>query len=178
MVLICASDCEESCPGSSSSNSAFPSMEVSALFTLCFISSMYRPSVAWFSFLAAFRSACRAICKAFARDQQKRLRPIFAKWDMHQPWILGTQLPEFLGIRRYAQYYRGCRLERPQHTGDFSIAHGSHHHQVVSRRILFTPRIAIEDSNVRGLAFGLPASRQQPGKFGFIGEDDYVGVSQ
>src|SRR5229473_2443756 len=67
MVLICASDCEESCPGSSSSNSAFPSMEVSALFTLCFMSSMYRPSVAWFSFLAALRSACRAICKAFAR---------------------------------------------------------------------------------------------------------------
>jgi hypothetical protein len=43
---------------------------------------------------------------------------------------------------------------------------------------LFTPRIAIEDSNVRGLAFGLPAGRQQPGKFGFVGENDYVGVSQ
>jgi hypothetical protein len=48
----------------------------------------------------------------------------------------------------------------------------------VSRRILFPPRIAIEDSNIRGLAFGLPASREQAGKFGFIGQDDYVGVSQ
>src|SRR5207237_7548072 len=28
------------------------------------------------------------------------------------------------------------------------------------------------------LLFGLPASRQQPGEFGFIGEYDYVGVSQ
>jgi hypothetical protein len=28
------------------------------------------------------------------------------------------------------------------------------------------------------MALGLPASRQQPGKFGFISEYDYVGVSQ
>jgi hypothetical protein len=28
------------------------------------------------------------------------------------------------------------------------------------------------------MSLGLPASRQQPGKFGFIGEYHYVGVSQ
>jgi len=46
------------------------------------------------------------------------------------------------------------------------------------RRILFAPRVAIEDSNIRGLAFGLPAGRQKPGKFSIIGQDDNVGVSQ
>jgi hypothetical protein len=45
-------------------------------------------------------------------------------------------------------------------------------------RFLFTPGVAIEDSNIRGLAFGLPAGRQKPGKFCIIGQDDDVGVSQ
>jgi hypothetical protein len=45
-------------------------------------------------------------------------------------------------------------------------------------RILFMPRIAIDDRNIRGQPLGLPARRQQPGKLGFIGQDDYVGVSQ
>src|ERR1700730_9292184 len=97
---------------------------------------------------------------------------------MHESWILGAQLPEVVGMCRNAKDDRGCRIERSQYAGNFSIAHWPHHDQVVSWCILFTPRIAIEDCNGRGLAFVLPAGRQQPGKFGFIGENDYVGVSQ
>src|SRR5260370_16856465 len=91
---------------------------------------------------------------------------------MLQPWVLGAQLPEFLGICRSTQNDCGRWIEGPQHAGNFSISHGSYHHQVVSRCVLLAPRIAIEDGNVRCLALGLPTGRQQPGNFGLVGKDD------
>jgi hypothetical protein len=43
---------------------------------------------------------------------------------------------------------------------------------------LLAPQVTIEHGNAGSLPFSLPASRQQPGKFGFIGKYDHVGVSQ
>jgi hypothetical protein len=54
----------------------------------------------------------------------------------------------------------------------------ANHNQIVDGGLLFAPRITVQHSDIRSLAFGLPASRQQPAKLDFIGEDDYVGVSQ
>src|SRR2546421_11970795 len=97
---------------------------------------------------------------------------------MDQSWILGAQPPEFLRICRDTENDRRCRIEGLQYAGNLAIAHWPHNDKVMIRCILFTPRIAIEDGNIERLTFGLPAGRQQPGEFAFIGKDDYVGVWQ
>jgi len=56
-------------------------MEVSALFMLCFMSSMYRPSVAWYLVLrgVSFRLPCDLqsfrSTQRFACDEQERFAP-------------------------------------------------------------------------------------------------------
>src|SRR6266702_3155975 len=100
------------------------------------------------SFLAAFRSACRATRKASARrnDSPATSRSVCVQSSRS-------------GI---------CT----------SLGYVTHNDEVVGGCILVLPRVTVEDCNARSLAFRLPASRQQPGEFGFIGQDNYVGVSQ
>src|SRR5215469_577947 len=97
---------------------------------------------------------------------------------MDQPWIFCAKLPEFLGIRWSAK--DNCRggVEGPEDAREFSVSNRTYHYQVTSRRLLFLPQITGQDRDHRSLALRLPASRQQARKFGFVGEYDYVGVSQ
>jgi hypothetical protein len=48
----------------------------------------------------------------------------------------------------------------------------------MARHFLRAPQFAADHGNARCSALGLPARRKQPRKFGFICEDQNVGVSQ
>ena len=114
----------------------------------------------------------------FSRNQQKRLRPIFAQRDVHQPRIFCAQWAELARICRRTENYSRCRIDGPENACESSFTNRADDDQVVRRRLLSAPQITVEDGNAGSLPFGLPASRQQLCKFGFIAEDDYVGVSQ
>ena len=109
--------------------------------------------------------------QGFAGNEQKRLCPIFAQRDVHEPWIFAAQLPHLAGIGRHAENHSGGRLEGAQDIGELAVAQRADHDQVMREHIVIFPEVAAQHGDSWRLPFGAPARGQQPRKFCFVGED-------
>ena len=87
-------------------------------------------------------------------------------------------MSEFTSFRRSAEDDCGGGFESAQQFGKLRISHRADDYEVVGRTRLPLPNTAVQNGDARSLPLRLPAGGQQTRKFGFIGKNQYVRVSQ
>ncbi len=114
----------------------------------------------------------------FAGDEKQSLRPVLAQRHMDEARMLGAQAAEGAGIRGSAQDHGVRRLQRAQDGGELAVTDWADDDEIVRRALVIAPEGATENCDGRSMALGLPTSGQQTRKLSFVGENQYVRVSQ
>ena len=181
MVLICASDCEESSPGSSRSSSALPSREVRRCSRCASCPSCSgRARHRWHFARRAVRLAWPvAALPCGASDS-----PASSSTICVQSSRKGTCSSRGYRLRSSAQFLEiGGRTKN--HGGVWTRETRAHPTSVASFsgpttmrsqsvQVRILPQIAGDHGKARQLPLGLPARRQQTSEFGVIGENQYA----
>src|SRR5262249_44155510 len=89
-----------------------------------------------------------------------------------------AQAAEIARISGRTQNYGVRSLERANDRREFAVAHRTDDDEVMRNAFVFAPQRAAKNGDRRSMPFRLPARGEQPRKLSFVGQNQYVCVSQ